>query len=384
MVAGQRCARGSRVAREQPPAYTTNVATGARRLHDRQFHAFSGRAGQIGAITNCVQTEIFQVGNFASCRGQRDRHARQAVAPGNTAGTLSNNIDFTIGSQVVPADTIVFYIGVGADGDGALFRWESNGGVIGDANYSVNEELVPDVESMQILYGVETALSADTQTVAQYVTADNVANTSITGDFNGVISVQDRAAGGEPARRRAAGRGGGRIAARAARDGLGAGGAGQAHAQGVRADDVPPQHESLSEPMSIARDISQPVKAGPSGTREQRGVVLFTSLVLLVILTLVGVTLSRLQTVEERIAQNDQDHQLAVQAAEATLRFAEVGLYNGTYPNFADNTGGLYHLAERHPDAYPDQQTVPASQLSGRAVPDLRDALCRSPRIPNF
>ena len=55
----------------------------------------------------------------------------------------------------------------------------------------------------------------------------------------------------------------------------------------------------------------------------QRGIVLFTSLILLVILTLVGVMMSRLQMVEEQIALNDQDQQMAVQAAEATLRYAE-------------------------------------------------------------
>ena len=166
--------------------YTTNIATGAGAFLISNTTEFGG-AGQIGAITNCVQTEIFQVGGFTG-GGQV---TLGGAYPGNTAGTLSNNIDFTIGSQVVPADTVVFYIGIGEDGDGALFRWETNGGVIGQNDgYSVNEELVPDVENMQILYGVETALSANTQTVAQYVTANQVAVTSITGDFNGVISVK--------------------------------------------------------------------------------------------------------------------------------------------------------------------------------------------------
>jgi hypothetical protein len=151
---------------------------------------FSAGGGQIGAITNCVQTEVFQVAAFAPGGGTGTVSlSGVAIAPGNTAAVLSTNIDFTIGAEVVPADTTVFYIGVGADGDGALFRWESNGGVLGDG-YSVNEELVPDVESMQVLYGVETALSQTSQTVAQYVTADQVANTSITGDYNGVISVK--------------------------------------------------------------------------------------------------------------------------------------------------------------------------------------------------
>lgn len=172
-----------------PPAYTTVVAIGAGAFSINNATTFSG-PNQIGAITNCVQTEIFQEGSFTP-GGGGGTIGLGGVNPGNSApGTLSQNIDFTIGSQVVPADTVVFYIGIGEDGDSALFRWETNGGVIGDATYGVNEELVPDVESMQILYGVETALSQTTQTVAQYVTADKVASTSITGDFNGVISVK--------------------------------------------------------------------------------------------------------------------------------------------------------------------------------------------------
>ncbi len=173
------------------PAYTTQVAIGAGAFSISSSTMFSAGGGQIGAITNCVQTEVFQVGNFNPGAGV-GTVALGGGYPGNAApGQLSQNIDFTIGSQVVPADTVVFYIGIGEDGDAALFRWETNGGVIGQNDgFSVNEELVPDVESMQVLYGVETALSAGTQTVAQYVTANNVANTSITGDFNGVISVK--------------------------------------------------------------------------------------------------------------------------------------------------------------------------------------------------
>src|SRR5579862_132679 len=103
--------------------------------------------------------------------------------------------------------------------------------------------------------------------------------------------------------------------------------------------------------MSTARTST--FSRSPAGAR-QRGVVLFTALILLVILTLVAVTLSRMQTVEERISQNDQDHQLAIQAAEATLRFAEVGLYGGGpgYTCFACNNAGLYTWESGTPDAY--------------------------------
>ena len=65
--------------------------------------------------------------------------------------------------------------------------------------------------------------------------------------------------------------------------------------------------------------------------REQRGVVLFVALLLLLVLTVLGITLARTQTVEERMARNDDNHQIALQAAEAALRAAEVDLNTYTY-----------------------------------------------------
>lgn len=79
-----------------------------------------------------------------------------------------------------------------------------------------------------------------------------------------------------------------------------------------------------------------------SRPHQQKGVVLFTALILLLILTLVGVLLARSESVEESISENDQDHQLAIEAAEATLRYAEAGLYAGNYSNFAANASGQY------------------------------------------
>jgi len=78
--------------------------------------------------------------------------------------------------------------------------------------------------------------------------------------------------------------------------------------------------------------------------RRERGAVLVVGLVLLLVLTLAGVVLARMQTVEERMARNAHNHQLALQAAEAALRDAEAGIANSTYQNFAANAGGLYEL----------------------------------------
>jgi type IV pilus assembly protein PilX len=80
-----------------------------------------------------------------------------------------------------------------------------------------------------------------------------------------------------------------------------------------------------------------------SGNRsKQSGVVMFVALILLLILSVLGVTAARMQTVEERMARNDDNRQMGAQAAEAALRSAENGLLTGIYVNFAGNTGGLY------------------------------------------
>ncbi|HMK84386.1 MAG TPA: PilX N-terminal domain-containing pilus assembly protein [Steroidobacteraceae bacterium] len=76
----------------------------------------------------------------------------------------------------------------------------------------------------------------------------------------------------------------------------------------------------------------------------QRGVVLFVALILLVILSLIGVTAARMQTVEERMARNEDNRQTGAQASEAALRDAEDGLLSGLYTNFSANANGLYEL----------------------------------------
>ncbi|MHB8816987.1 MAG: PilW family protein, partial [Steroidobacteraceae bacterium] len=72
----------------------------------------------------------------------------------------------------------VYFIALGADGDGALFT-----ATVPASNSLLNTytELVPDIEAMQILYGLDTTGS---QTVSEYVTANQVQ------DFTQVMSVK--------------------------------------------------------------------------------------------------------------------------------------------------------------------------------------------------
>jgi len=60
--------------------------------------------------------------------------------------------------------------------------------------------------------------------------------------------------------------------------------------------------------------------------RKQRGTILFVSLIILLLLTILGVTAMSNVTMEERMAGNLRDGDLATQAAEAALRSGEAWL----------------------------------------------------------
>lgn len=60
---------------------------------------------------------------------------------------------------------------------------------------------------------------------------------------------------------------------------------------------------------------------------KQSGVVLITGLIFLVIMTLIVLAVLRTGTLEERMAANARNRQLALQASEAVLRDAEVSLF---------------------------------------------------------
>lgn len=76
----------------------------------------------------------------------------------------------------------------------------------------------------------------------------------------------------------------------------------------------------------------------------QRGVVLVTGLIFLVMMTLLGVTAMQATMLEEKMAGNLRDENLAFQAAEAALREGEMFLEQITLPTF-DGSNGLYHYA---------------------------------------
>jgi type IV pilus assembly protein PilX len=87
--------------------------------------------------------------------------------------------------------------------------------------------------------------------------------------------------------------------------------------------------------------------------RAQKGIILFVALILLLVLSLLGITLARTQTVEERLAQNEDNHQIAFQAAEAALHVAVDDLLSGSYKGitlargvFDTETAGFYDISD--------------------------------------
>lgn len=72
--------------------------------------------------------------------------------------------------------------------------------------------------------------------------------------------------------------------------------------------------------------------------RKQSGVVLIISLVMLVLLTLLGITSMQVNGLEEKMAGNNKDKNIAFQAAEAALRDAEADI---TFSNRISGVTGM-------------------------------------------
>jgi len=86
--------------------------------------------------------------------------------------------------------------------------------------------------------------------------------------------------------------------------------------------------------------------------RRQQGAVLIISLMFLLIMTLIGVTAMQSTTMEEKMAGNVRDHNLAFQAAEAALRDAETYIETVVSTAAFDDTNGRFSATSTSlPDA---------------------------------
>lgn len=91
--------------------------------------------------------------------------------------------------------------------------------------------------------------------------------------------------------------------------------------------------------------LPKPNAHSGSGSRRhaESGVVLVVCLLILLVLTLIGVTSTRSTTLQQRMAGNQYDRELAFQAAEAGLRAGERYLEAMSLDAF-DGTNGLYDV----------------------------------------
>jgi type IV pilus assembly protein PilX len=84
----------------------------------------------------------------------------------------------------------------------------------------------------------------------------------------------------------------------------------------------------------------KPTFGKPQG---QQGMVLIVGLIMLLLLTLIGTTGMQVTSLEERMAGNMRDRNLAFQAAESALAEGELYLQKATYPSpFCNKSKGLY------------------------------------------
>jgi type IV pilus assembly protein PilX len=82
-------------------------------------------------------------------------------------------------------------------------------------------------------------------------------------------------------------------------------------------------------------------------TNKQAGSVLIISLIMLVAMTLIGITAMRTSVLEEKMAGNMRDKELAFQAAEAALRAAEQSIQDNVISTVDfddDGSDGLYDM----------------------------------------
>lgn len=89
-----------------------------------------------------------------------------------------------------------------------------------------------------------------------------------------------------------------------------------------------------------------------SWMRGQHGAALVISLIFLLVITIVAVASMRSTMLQERMAGNTRDRNLALQAAESGLREAEVYIEGIASLGSFNGSGGLYGLTDAAPDFY--------------------------------
>ncbi len=97
-----------------------------------------------------------------------------------------------------------------------------------------------------------------------------------------------------------------------------------------------------------------------SGIKQQQGIALIISLVILLVLTILGVQSMSTSVLEERMAGNYRDKKMAFEAAESALKAGEAFLSLQTSPPVANSTAtnGIYSFGSVNARSYTFWQTI--------------------------
>lgn len=141
------------------------------------------KAHDILAVSDCVKSSIFQASNVDGSTEVTIKHAASGN-PGNETTTWDVIETYNL-AELHRVETLVYYVGEGTNGP-ALFRANLilHSGDNMKLDFSNNTELLPGVENMQLLYGVDTDGNDNIDT---YRTASEVTSAN---QWDQVLSVQ--------------------------------------------------------------------------------------------------------------------------------------------------------------------------------------------------
>jgi type IV pilus assembly protein PilW len=122
-------------------------------------------------VSDCEDAAIFQITNLQNISPTQTNivHNTGTGSPGNATKDLGKKY---VNGEVVRLRARTYYVRTGADGGPSLWRVDNGG---------TPQELIPGVEQMQVLYGVD---NDNDLTVDSYVTANSVT------DWSSVISIK--------------------------------------------------------------------------------------------------------------------------------------------------------------------------------------------------
>jgi type IV pilus assembly protein PilW len=129
--------------------------------------------GEIVIASDCQKASVFQITSIAAASGGIQLgHAASGVTPGNDTAVWSTDQAYGDGAELLRAETWVYFVGArGGDGPPMLFQGRLS--LSGTTVDVIAEEIADGVDTMQVLYGIDSDLDGS---VDEYETADGVAD----------------------------------------------------------------------------------------------------------------------------------------------------------------------------------------------------------------